>query len=911
MLKKFTKNQQNQESITGLDAVKLAQLLEASPNEVYIFDGETLNIEYGNPRATEHLGYSLEELQTMSVFEVKRELTEEVLSQQIAPLLQKETTQIKLETNHYRKDGTKYPIEAYVQLIPEEKGAKFFAIAVDISQRKIAENSLKEKAEQLESIANNIPGIIYQLRYSADGETNVEYVSDRVETILALSKEAIYNDFNNFLKLVHPDDRPDLISTLKKKAVDLTPLFWEGRVITDSDRLVWLQARSQAEKQADGSIIRSGVLLDITPQKEAEIARRESEETFRQFAQNIDDIFWMIDPKSQKLVYVSPAYEKICGYSEDYIKRNPLNFLQPIHPEDRYLVKAILSQPILQKYDADYRVVRPNGEIRWLRDRAFPVKNEQEEIYRIAGIAQDITEQKKAEIEIYHNRQLREVIFNEATDALYLVDPETLKILDCNQRAVELLKAPTKSSLLNTHANPFYKVPFSRIKQVIEERNIWKEEIILNTVEGDTFWGDIAWKGIQVNERNLYLVRVSDISERKAFETELQITNECLELTNQELARATRLKDEFLANMSHELRTPLNAILGMSEGLQESSPQAINAQQKSVIKSIKTSAKHLLDLINDILDLAKIQAGKISLNYTQVNLQSLCENSLNFVKQQAYRKGITLQNKIETSCSVLNVDELRMRQILINLLSNAVKFTSEGGEVTLSVTEDWQEGQIIFAVADTGIGISREEIDRLFEPFVQLDSQLNRHYPGTGLGLSLVRRLSELHGGSISVKSKLGKGSIFEVKLPYSQVTTVCKKSPSNSYSQQVTNVSVSPSILVFNSDRPLLDTTSSYLEASGYEVIAVGDEKALFSALKESSPQIIVIDFDNFEASENNILQRLRQKPSLAETSIITLTSKNTSNIKEDMLASGANVSLIKPIRLRHLLIEIQCLLP
>jgi signal transduction histidine kinase len=234
-----------------------------------------------------------------------------------------------------------------------------------------------------------------------------------------------------------------------------------------------------------------------------------------------------------------------------------------------------------------------------------------------------------------------------------------------------------------------------------------------------------------------------DVSDRKQSETKLQLANE-------ELKRATRLKDEFLANMSHELRTPLNSILGMNEGLQEGIFGRINERQIQVLQTIEISSTHLLTLINDILDVAKIESGQVTLELTATDINSLCNSSIAFIKQQALTKRIQLIPRIPKNLPEIMLDERRIRQVLINLLNNAVKFTLEGGTITLEVSQVQLESSttnltplnyLKIAVIDTGIGISAENIQKLFQPFIQIDSALNRQYTGTGLGLALVKRL--------------------------------------------------------------------------------------------------------------------------------------------------------------------------
>ncbi|MFN9857488.1 MAG: sensor histidine kinase, partial [Pseudanabaena sp.] len=222
---------------------------------------------------------------------------------------------------------------------------------------------------------------------------------------------------------------------------------------------------------------------------------------------------------------------------------------------------------------------------------------------------------------------------------------------------------------------------------------------------------------------------------------------------------------------------PLNAILGISEGLQDQVYGELNQRQKTSLATIQKSGQHLLELINDILDVAKIESGMFTLDLTSVSLTSLCESSLSFVKHQAAKKDIQLQLIINPDLpNAIIIDERRMRQLLINLLINAVKFTPKGGVVTLEVklddvslyeTEEMHKSRLSFSVSDNGIGISQEDICKLFQPFVQINSNLSRQYAGTGLGLNLVKKLAELHGGYVNVESKVGQGSCFTVTFPY------------------------------------------------------------------------------------------------------------------------------------------------
>lgn len=277
---------------------------------------------------------------------------------------------------------------------------------------------------------------------------------------------------------------------------------------------------------------------------------------------------------------------------------------------------------------------------------------------------------------------------------------------------------------------------------------------------------------------------------------ELIALNANLECANVELIRVSKLKDEFLAMMSHELRTPFNSILGLSECLLDEVYGAISPIQKNAISIIESSSNHLLKLINDILDISKLTTGLVKLDITSVSIADLCNSSLDLVKQQALKKKIQITINISPDIESFESDPLRMEQVLVNLLNNAVKFTPTGGKVSLDVridqppikpvtfsnvtkTSDSLEqivdnqevlninSWIYFAITDTGLGIAPSDQNRLFQPFIQIDSGLNRKYEGIGIGLAIVKKIVELHNGYIDLSSQLGQGSCFTVSIPF------------------------------------------------------------------------------------------------------------------------------------------------
>jgi PAS domain S-box-containing protein len=262
------------------------------------------------------------------------------------------------------------------------------------------------------------------------------------------------------------------------------------------------------------------------------------------------------------------------------------------------------------------------------------------------------------------------------------------------------------------------------------------------------------------------IAAIRSIDERRQAQEELRANRDELRRKNVELARANALKDEFLANMSHELRTPLTTVQILAEAMREQLYGPLNDRQLRAVKTIEESGQHLLALINDILDLSKIEAGQMQLLLERCSVAALCRDALSFIGHQAERKEMHVLAQLPADSVVVLLDARRVKQILINLLSNAVKFTQPRGTIELTARIEPETGSLAFSVRDTGIGISADDMPRLFQPFTQIDSGLSRSYAGTGLGLSLVHRMTDLHGGSISIASTPGEGSTFTVRLP-------------------------------------------------------------------------------------------------------------------------------------------------
>lgn len=517
-------------------------------------------------------------------------------------------------------------------------------------------------------------------------------------------------------------------------------------------------------------------LKDETYRRQAQQALHENEERLRQMAENIEEVFWMSNPGKNRMIYISPAYETIWGRSCADLYKHPTSWMEAVHHEDRGRIRrAALEKQVRGEYDEEYRIVRGDGAIRWIRDRAFPIRNERGEIYRIAGVAADITAYKEAEKAINDantslvqlNASLERRVAERTAELEALIHQvsyekqKTDKIIHEINDGVVMTDEAGRIILLN---------PAARMhllgKQRVNDKSVFNDvayyphlrEIFENPIE-------IVTREVEIRDSDHDVPRVFKatavplMDDKGDFLGKVAIFHDITRYKE-----VDRLKSEFISQVSHELRTPLTSIKGYIDNLRDGVAGALSVQQSDYVQRMSKNADHLAHLINDLLDVSRIESGKMTLSLGLVCMEAMVGDVVDRLRPMALAKGQTIEWTTPAQETHIRGDSGRLEQVVTNLLDNAVKFTPRDGMITVQLVRDARS--VTVSVRDTGIGVAPHMQSHIFERFYRLQRRGRSFATGAGLGLYIAKTIVELHGGTIWVDSESGKGSVFSFTLP-------------------------------------------------------------------------------------------------------------------------------------------------
>ena len=536
-----------------------------------------------------------------------------------------------------RPDGDeRWVMERAHPVVTGEPGGILIAgLTTDVTERKLQQAALEDYARKLGD-AQAVAGTAF---WQLDLETRrVEWSGD-VMRMLGMPDDGEFSvPFERVLDLIHAEDR-DMVEACVREAIARDePLRIDHRVWLAGGEVRYLHERGRLERDADGRPVRLlGIAQDITERKQAELALAASEQMLRQITENTRDVFWLMDATNAEIVYIGPGFSRVWGESPSVVTRGA-PWLHGLLDEDRERIRPLRAQMLASgHFDAQYRIMRADGELRWIHTRAFPIRDGRGRLVRIAGFAEDVTDAR---------------------------------------RVAEL----------------------KRLKEEADD--------------------------------------------------------------------ASRTKTEFLSRMSHELRTPLNAVLGFAQLLLHEGQTPLTEEQRDSVGEILGAGRHLLEIVDEMLDLTRIELGKLRMEPEAVGLTRIVAECVSMVQSQGQARDITIRrhHEVPEGEDVVFADRTRVRQILLNLLSNAIKYNVVGGAVSVTLARAG-DAELRISVADTGAGLTSEQIEGLFVPFQRLGGgRLDTE--GAGLGLALSKQLAEAMGGVIGAVSEPGQGATFWLDLP-------------------------------------------------------------------------------------------------------------------------------------------------
>ncbi|MFB2937659.1 PAS domain S-box protein [Aerosakkonemataceae cyanobacterium BLCC-F154] len=969
----------------------LQAITDANPNLLYIYKLPELNNIYTNAEVVKILGYTPEELQNLHNTDWSN-----VFHPDDYPMLMERFT--KLETV---KDGEAIDFEYRIRhkngewlwlfsreivftRTPDGKPEQILGAATNISDRKRTEAALRQSEARFQKLADNLPGVIYEIIQKSDGSFHLTYISSACREIHELEPEEIQENLELVFNKIHPDDRQNHDESIQICSQTLEPWRWEGRIITPSG-IKWIQAASKPESHSNGEIVWHGLMFDITDRKLSEAKLRESQKRLSFFVQQTP-VAIMEWNKNFEIVAWNPAAETVFGYKAEEIQN--LNALKLLVPPDKLQNITNLLQKLMQeggeKPHINHNLTKDGKRIICQWYNTVLVDNHSQ-IIGGAAMAIDITERQQSEaalresaerfkaiakaIERIRQTLNLETIFKATTSelrqvlncdrvAIYRFNPDwsgefvaesvakdwvslitshqenpdlTNDALDSERCVVKTWGTP-EIIIQDTYLQETQGGAYTRGASYLAVADIYQEnfdQCYINLLEqfqakayltvpifcGNKLWGLLAnyqnsgsrqWQKAEID----VVVQIGTQLAVALQQAELleQTQRQSLELrkAKETADAANKAKSQFLAKMSHELRTPLNAILGFSQ-LMARSP-SLSLEQQEYTEIINRSGEHLLDLINDILSMSKIEAGQITLNENPFNLHELLNSLEELLRLKANSKGLQLVFEIAPQVPQhIKTDESKLRQVLLNLLGNAIKFTQTGVvklHVLLGKTEITQHSftnpktKIIFIVEDTGPGIAPNELSILFQPFVQ--TQTGRQTgQGTGLGLPISQQFIKLMRGDISVRSQLSQGTTFTFDI----LVNVVSHLEENAISSTKRIIGLEPNqptyrILIVEDIKENRQLVVQLLTPFGFEIREAENGQQAINIWESWQPHLIWMDMqmpimDGYEATKH-----IKSHAKGHETVIIALTASAFQEQQSAILKAGCDDFLPKPFR-------------
>lgn len=916
----------------------LNSIIENIPNMVFVKDIQDLKLVRFNKAGEELLGYPREVLIGKNDYDFFPPAEAELLINKDREVIEYGTVvdipEELIQTNH---QGTRILHTKKIPIFNEfDEPQYLLGISEDITEQKQTQLVIQQSEARFRKLSENIPGMIYQYMVDTQGNDKFTYVSAKCREIYEVEPEMAMESSLNLWNIVHPDDVLPLKENIINSAKELKHFYSEHRLIMPDQRLKWIQASAQPERQDNGDIVWDGLVLDISD-------RIEFKHRIDQLARHIPGMIYQYRLRTDgtsHFPYSSDGIREIYGVTPEQVKEDAAVVFAVLHPDDlEYITQSIIeSANSLKPWYCQYRVCHPDGRINWVLGHATPQKELDNSIIW-HGYISDITaqqsalqERQKAEEALSQSEAKYQQILDSITDMVIVKNPN-FQIVWAN-KAFRDYYGMTLAQLQGIIDAPFNEPDYTQ-QYIKDDAFVFNTGLTLNISEEfvTSHDGEIrpfsTIKSPICNENGQVIMIVAvcrDITERKQTEIALANAKEAAEA-------ATKAKSQFLANMSHEIRTPMNGVLGMTQLL---SSTYLTEEQQDILQTIKDSSDTLLVVINDILDFSKIESGMLQLEEHSFILKDIISSVCSLLNKQALNKGIVIQYLLDSHIptNILG-DSSRLRQILLNLVGNAIKFT-ENGYINIKVVKNNQQEntelasleslELIFSIEDTGIGIESDRLNKLFEPFTQADASISRKYGGTGLGLAISKSLVGLMGGTIWVESchHIGgtppenwiypsstsqqQGSIFYFTVLFKTISAPKINLEKNLPipKQQEKNNKSQLKILLAEDNKVNQKVVTLTLKKLGYIADIANNGIEVLNILEKENYDLILMDMQMPEMDGVTATKIIRQSHSY-QPYIIALTANALEEDRQICLDAGMNDFITKPIAIAELTIALE----
>jgi PAS domain S-box-containing protein len=719
------------------------------------------------------------------------------------------------------------------------------------------------------------------------------YASPGVERIYGIAHDAFCEDPTVFDTAIHPDDQSHVLA---KRDAMTGPEDYEFRIVRPDGATRRLRARAAPVRNEDDGVARiAAVIDDVTEERALHAALSASDERFRMLVRSVTDYAIIgLDPEGH-VVGWNPGAERIQGYhANEIIGRHFSVFYPPEQIEAGHPQRELEAAVAAGRYQEEGERVRKDGSRFWADVTLTPIRDDAGELRGFAKVMHDITERRAVERALQESEERFRVLAENSTDVITRASPDaTLLYVSPASRTVygyEPQELIGRSGRANIHPEDH-----AALLADLGGRADLTLEYRFRRKDGRYVWVETKTRTLRDPGTGAVLEYQSstrDISERRLAEAAARGAQELAE-------RANSAKSEFLSRMSHELRTPLHAILGFGELLGR---EDLSAGQREKIALLTRSGRYLLELINEVLDLSRIERGELRLSLEPVHLGEVVRETLNMVLPLAAARSITvLAPGAEDLDTHVLADRLRLKQVLLNLLSNAVKYNSEGGNVTVRATSAAPTARI--EVTDTGIGIARDALLRVFEPFDRLGAEASE-VDGAGLGLALSKRLMEAMEGEIGIDSSIGTGTTAWIELPVVAAPVAALRPPESEPTIPAGRIPNRSMTALYVEDNPSnIKLVETMLAARPEVTLLVATQGSLAIELaREHRPDLILLDLNLPDISGEEILLRLRSDARTAEIPVVITSADATATQIKRLRNAGAGDYLTKPFGVERL---------